>query len=62
MNGALSDNANEAAHEAVLELIKANSLSGHSIAGRDAGKYIAKNLIDLHRELAAYYRSLDQEV
>lgn len=61
LNGPLSENANEAAHEALIELIQANPLPGPGLSSPGAGKKIADNVITLHRELAAYYRSLDQE-
>lgn len=61
MNVDLSDRANEAAHEAVLELLRASDIKSNTLVDTGRGKAIAANLIDLHRDLAAYYQGLDQE-
>lgn len=57
----LPKRANEAAHEAVLEIIKSSPLSGHGLAAHRAGDKVADNLIELHKKLAEYYRGLDEE-
>ncbi|RKR02616.1 hypothetical protein C7446_2334 [Kushneria sinocarnis] len=57
----LADRANEAAHEAVLEVLRSTDFVPANLMGNGGGKSVAKNLIDLHKDLAAYYRSLEEE-
>lgn len=54
------NNPNLAAQQVVLALIENNTFGVHTVSNSETAIRVADSIVEVHKHLTAYYRSLDE--